>query len=472
MKRGLTTLRQTRDRGKQVGEPVERTVELIASLIDVSSQVLVKKLANNDRNWSVWNARKGRYLSNQAGPLLPDEVRRRRFFPRLAKHKGRRHPAAPVTIVWPTTGKSYGSWFTWFKDKGNAENHLTRHPYDEFARLSPASYLLVFKPRRRAEPYRALTVDAVDDEQVMSHIADVFGIGPDFGCRIFNAGDLDPPALGGEADGFIRDLVAAMARGPDALRQLAARSSTRLKTDRLATEAARQWMADRGLAAINLFERPCPGDDFLDLITQYEFRLRRQLEAEVYGTTLARKLLRNGKDTTASQSAEALVRRFATVYMTCLSAKQSRSQGIGRTFENHLERALRAGGIPFSKQAILNGRAPDFILPSAAAYKKGGRNRSVHSLVLALKTTLRERWAQVISEAPGCPVYLATLDESVSGQVLGKLAKHRITLVVPERFKTSAYSEYASRRGVITFRQLFDQLSTRVNGWKHAGLMH
>jgi hypothetical protein len=142
---------------------------------------------------------------------------------------------------------------------------------------------------------------------------------------------------------------------------------------------------------------------------------------------------------------------------------------VGGTFETHVHNALSAGNIPHSPQSIFEGSRPDFVLPSGATYADRDK-RTAMSLILTLKTTLKERWRQVVSESTGCPLYLGTLDESVTGETLDLLERHEIILVVPERFKISEFAEYSGRAGVISYREFFDQLLAERGGqWRSEG---
>jgi hypothetical protein len=119
---------------------------------------------------------------------------------------------------------------------------------------------------------------------------------------------------------------------------------------------------------------------------------------------------------------------------------------------------------------VFDGSKPDFILPSGTIYANA-EDRMALALVLTLKTTIRERWKQVVSESTGCPIFLATLDESVPGKTLDKLENKGITLVVPEQFKKSEFAEYASRPSVITYRSFFETLlSERCDPWLAKGI--
>lgn len=119
--------------------------------------------------------------------------------------------------------------------------------------------------------------------------------------------------------------------------------------------------------------------------------------------------------------------------------------------------ALQHGGIPYHPQFIFDGSKPDFVLPHGEIYADPEKRKTM-AAILTLKTTLRERWRQVVSESTDAPIFLATLDENVPGSTLNKLGEKGVTLVVPEAFKTSKYTEYQNNKNVLSYRQFFDHL--------------
>jgi hypothetical protein len=85
------------------------------------------------------------------------------------------------------------------------------------------------------------------------------------------------------------------------------------------------------------------------------------------------------------------------------------------------------------------------------------RKRSYgEALVLAAKTTLRERWKQVSSERLNCDVFLATVDDRVAASSIQEMADASIRLVVPESLKASKETYYAGQPNVLSFREFFD----------------
>jgi hypothetical protein len=117
---------------------------------------------------------------------------------------------------------------------------------------------------------------------------------------------------------------------------------------------------------------------------------------------------------------------------------------------------LKDGRIRFEEQAITGGRRPDFVLPDLKTLKSVDRSNT-EALVIAAKTTLRDRWKGLSSEALRCHVFLATVDDRVMTPVIDELAHEGITLVVPESLKKSKDCFYAEHPNAISFKELVTQ---------------
>ncbi len=118
---------------------------------------------------------------------------------------------------------------------------------------------------------------------------------------------------------------------------------------------------------------------------------------------------------------------------------------------------------------MVSSRKPDFVMPNKTLYAK----KSADALVLAAKTTLRERWKQVPMEQRNCTVFLATMDEKVSLSATRDMANLQIALVVPEAFKSKGtVVEYAKESNVFTFKEFFSQeiATRRKPRWLELGL--
>jgi len=122
-----------------------------------------------------------------------------------------------------------------------------------------------------------------------------------------------------------------------------------------------------------------------------------------------------------------------------LSVSQSRKQRGGKDFELQVEKLLDLGVIPYIKQEKQN--RTDLVLPDVETFN---RNRNV-AVVVSLKRTLRERWAEVAEElfnlrSPN--VYLFTADENVTNTHVDRICGHyNIHLVVWDFIKEEKFSD-------------------------------
>lgn len=127
------------------------------------------------------------------------------------------------------------------------------------------------------------------------------------------------------------------------------------------------------------------------------------------------------------------IEEFVARAQSILQRRKARS---GRSLELHtreifLEENLREGE-QFQHQAESEpGRRPDFLFPSAAAY----RNREFPEMwlrMLAVKTTCKDRWRQILNEAHRIErKHLLTLQEGVSESQFREMSEAQVQLVVP-----------------------------------------
>ena len=90
------------------------------------------------------------------------------------------------------------------------------------------------------------------------------------------------------------------------------------------------------------------------------------------------------------------VESFIKYSLSVLNRRKSRA---GKSFENHLEALFKIRKIRYSREAITENRVrPDFLFPSIEAYNDGSFDASLLTM-LGVKTTCKDRWRQVLSEA-------------------------------------------------------------------------
>lgn len=122
--------------------------------------------------------------------------------------------------------------------------------------------------------------------------------------------------------------------------------------------------------------------------------------------------------------------RLVEVANTILNRRKSRA---GHSLENHFENILLGRGIRYSAQKETEkGHTPDFIFPGIAEYRDA--RYSENKLVsLALKTTCRERWNQILNEAKRTKQkHLLTLQAGLPETQFEKMWEAGVRLVVPK----------------------------------------
>lgn len=124
-----------------------------------------------------------------------------------------------------------------------------------------------------------------------------------------------------------------------------------------------------------------------------------------------------------------------------LSVQNRRKSRAGSSLENHLETLFGAHRLLFRRGAETENRnRPDFLFPGAEAYHDAGFPAD-RLLMLGAKTTCKDRWRQVLSEAGRIPdKHLLTLEPGISVMQTDEMAVRRLTLVLP-RALHSTYRE-------------------------------
>ncbi|MBV6520358.1 MAG: Type-2 restriction enzyme EcoRII [Gemmatimonadaceae bacterium] len=126
----------------------------------------------------------------------------------------------------------------------------------------------------------------------------------------------------------------------------------------------------------------------------------------------------------------ASVKLFTDLASTVLNRRKSRH---GASLELHARAIFDEEGVPYSHgEESEHGKRPDFLFPSASAYQDG--QWPVERLrMLAVKTTCKDRWRQVIDEAERLPTkHLLTLQQGVSPKQYAQMKAAGVVLVVPK----------------------------------------
>ena len=159
-----------------------------------------------------------------------------------------------------------------------------------------------------------------------------------------------------------------------------------------------------------------------------EFRLFRYIEERVYADFISKPF---GSIDAFVQSANEVLNR--------------RKSRAGKSLEHHLADIFTNNNLIFEEQAITeDNKKPDFLFPNAQCY----HNLEFPTddlIVLGAKTTCKDRWRQVLTEADRVDVkYLFTLQQGISKNQLKEMHDSQLTLVVPHKYIDSFPKEYQS----------------------------
>lgn len=426
------------------------------ALYSGADKVAIKKLSKNDRSWS-WAAPE----SHQAGFYIPHEFRGS-FFPSdqdLATRSDKPHILQKrIRGRWPGLLDDVKEMtYRRFTNKAS-EAHFTVPPKAAFANIGPASFVVLC--RKRDEDglfFDCLTIDS--GSLVYAIVEQQFEMLPSFLAGVFDPPKIDavPESIASEIDVLIGEFIAATHNGtlPQLIMQY------RQIPDGAAITALAQstWLAADARRSFDPFLLDHPGNELRQLTTEIEFTIYRSHELRFRAAQALEIIFRDGVAPTTEQIVQRVVRNFIPLYQVMLNASQQRKTRVGTGFEAHIRKMLEAGQIPHAEQAVVSTRRPDFVLPNKPLYV----SKSADALVLAAKTTLRERWKQVPMEQRNCTVFLATMDEKVTRSAVRDMAGLQITLVVPEAFKAhGTVIEYAKEPNVLTFKEFFrEEIATR-----------
>jgi hypothetical protein len=121
-----------------------------------------------------------------------------------------------------------------------------------------------------------------------------------------------------------------------------------------------------------------------------------------------------------------------------LSVQNRRKSRVGHALENHLEQVFREHAITCSRGKMTENRAkPDFVFPGISHYHDPDFP-AVRLTMLGVKSTCKDRWRQVLSEAKRIEKkHLFTLEPGISENQTAEMAENRLTLVLPKSLHDS-----------------------------------
>ena len=169
------------------------------------------------------------------------------------------------------------------------------------------------------------------------------------------------------------------------------------------------------------------GIDFLSdydsvLMACYEREeiLFRTLERYIVSDRLSKGF--NGKD---------IVEDSFQYFISALNRRKSRA---GLALENHLEFILQKNKIRYNRNPVTENKSkPDFLFPDIKEYKDKTFN-AINLTMLGVKSTCKDRWRQVLSEADRIETkHVLTLESAISTSQTDEMIQRSVQLVVPQR---------------------------------------
>lgn len=117
-----------------------------------------------------------------------------------------------------------------------------------------------------------------------------------------------------------------------------------------------------------------------------------------------------------------------------LSVQNRRKSRAGQALEHHLEAVFSAQGIRYARGAETENRnKPDFLFPGQDEYRDPAFP-SGRLTMLGAKSTLKDRWRQVLSEALRIDdKHLLTLEPGISENQTDEMKAKRLQLIIPRR---------------------------------------
>lgn len=128
-----------------------------------------------------------------------------------------------------------------------------------------------------------------------------------------------------------------------------------------------------------------------------------------------------------------------------LSVHNRRKSRMGFALENHLEHVFDVHNLSYTSQCITENKIKvDFMFPSAESYHNN-EFPTERLTMLGSKSTCKDRWRQVLTEAARIPFkHLFTLEPGISKNQTDEMQAHNLQLVLPSNLHISFSEEQQS----------------------------
>lgn len=140
-----------------------------------------------------------------------------------------------------------------------------------------------------------------------------------------------------------------------------------------------------------------------------------------------------------------------------LSVHNRRKSRAGHALEHHLEEIFNVCGLRFDRNAVTEGKKkPDFLFPGQTEYHD--RSFPTEKLtILGVKSTCKDRWRQVLSEATRVPnKHLLTLEPRISKYQTSEMKASHLQLVLPKELHSTFMEE--QQEGLMGIRSFIDMI--------------
>lgn len=146
-----------------------------------------------------------------------------------------------------------------------------------------------------------------------------------------------------------------------------------------------------------------------------------------------------------------------------LAAQNRRKSRAGLALENHVEELIRFRRIQYDRTGVTENNAkPDFIFPGISQYHDTSFRTELLTM-LGVKSTCKDRWRQVLSEANRISEkHLLTLEAAISENQTNEMMYNHLQLVVPESIQTT-YSS-AQQKWLMSVSEFIEMLMFRQRG--------
>ena len=128
---------------------------------------------------------------------------------------------------------------------------------------------------------------------------------------------------------------------------------------------------------------------------------------------------------------------------------------MGHALQNHLAKIFIENKLKFEAQALTEGKSkPDFIFPGKKEYQDK-KYKTDFLVMLAAKSSCKERWRQILDEAERIPnKHLCTLEQAISSDQTSAMMERKVTLVIPSLLHNT-YT-VAQQKNLRTINQFVD----------------